>query len=1657
MSDQDQAPSHNYAYNPIVANWVQSTSLATQLHAHGAPDEPLHTEPPPDDYYRYPSNQPEHVYNPHADQMTSVQRPRQPSNGAVGTGRPPFRAGIAPSHPASRSTPQLPLGTNRPTVKNLAQKFNTPGTSPPTRARALRPSPPTRSTSDSLAITPTAPRPSVTREASYGPHKFTNLKTRERPQPGPASPASTRRNTNPDRKSIDDQASSATSNSNNRRRPSAAASRKDSYVSQASTTSTQGRRPFFGEVIGEYDAAMPGFGIPVLDTSHSSAPREAEPGTPTREREHDAASVAVTNDSHLSPRSIRSVRSPVDTSHFSPKSSSHSIQSPPIRHRRSPSDSHFQQQPRESPDIRAPRSRSRASRIPVSTRRLSTTSDSSSSNRSYKASSARPPGSYKRAPSQQRSPSGRQELPSIQSKLPATTLPSTSYRDYRERGKSGSKAANASGSLAAVITDTTKDGPPSPRLRNSRDRQLLSRPSSPKLGPSHPDAPVNAQDPKSPGELLSPKRFDPNAAKLFYQVVESNAPESPSREPTPIAIDVMQSAESSHVDGGAELNHHREPLTLRTKDLASPQASAPASATTDFEESPILGMPGGFVTTPPQHDTPRIGTTEENQTTPGRRPSRDVSEEAASRSQKEASGGELPLLQPVAFQPVKSAEKASQVPPSPFAEGLRTLDSEDGGSYFPQSELGSIIGFRESIPIMLGSEAPSPGILQQLETVHERASPRMSMDSHSYRPDPLNISRRQSYGEEDESPVVPRISKRENRQTLGPDDSASNVAMFNPAVWRDELPSMPEMLDKRGGLTFDSEAYSVINKVLNIYSKTPKITPEVAHESRQKIQQVSPLLAQHADWGSKESTEAYLARLLTDANGAEQPRAEERGNQSDQEPPSKDNINAPRPVPTYHELELDPIEPYSGGTAIILPSESRRYSRGSHSSVATTIHDDGGRADNSSGGRARDRSPEGLRLNAATYVPPPPPPKDAAFSPRSRQVSQASQEQAQAGFGPLLPEIRTSEGLGIGLHGGQQQQQQPRQPRQQQHPKRPPIPTCQPPPSPGPTAQAPVGAAPYTPSVYTQQPPSSVFPAAPLPTQPARGGKNNKMCLTPGAPHPNNHGYAVHVEGTGTDSGVARENYRPDPQRLAPPRSARNSKAGSSNDSFTLAGSDRGSFKSEGTGSSDASGINTPMDMSPGMDGACSSKASQASRSPDMARTPELSHHPAAFPDETPEAIERRLRRRFRVLEELHCTEGAYMSDLMVISQIWMATASEAFTPQEQNAIFGSIPDLEVLATQLHTDLKAAVDPIRTDIKEGEKEVTSAELEEAVRVIHAPLPAGEDGSYDTEEGERSDGETGKDADKEEKGLMPNSAQGSTPKEKGTTPREKGTTPGSKGAKGSTPNHAGEYSPNDNPEIFDNCTLDNDDKTSVGYVIRTYLSTIEEIYTKYLLNHDKVNKIIASRSKHQDPAFAGWQLACHEHSKDITDAWDLDSLLVKPVQRLMKYPLLLQSLQDVTPPTHDDYEDIVGARKGIVDINVRINDKKKRLETLRQATKEGKKGKKKGFPGIDIVRALGGKDKLKLVALNEQFVDPVYDEHSQKFGGHFFQIQILINDFEKYREELTSCFVHLNIVALHIVALLEDQQSSHPEVESQWRHHAMALLELRNVLLEDHVS
>lgn len=73
------------------------------------------------------------------------------------------------------------------------------------------------------------------------------------------------------------------------------------------------------------------------------------------------------------------------------------------------------------------------------------------------------------------------------------------------------------------------------------------------------------------------------------------------------------------------------------------------------------------------------------------------------------------------------------------------------------------------------------------------------------------------------------------------------------------------------------------------------------------------------------------------------------------------------------------------------------------------------------------------------------------------------------------------------------------------------------------------------------------------------------------------------------------------------------------------------------------------------------------------------------------------------------------------------------------------------------------------------------------------------------------------------------------------------------------------------------------------------------------------------------------MVCVHSNRGKPNLLDMGSLLIKPVQRIMKYPLLLGELWHATPEDHPDYHPLQEAFTTAKIINVNINEFKRRKD------------------------------------------------------------------------------------------------------------------------------
>ncbi|CDS01572.1 hypothetical protein [Sporisorium scitamineum] len=121
---------------------------------------------------------------------------------------------------------------------------------------------------------------------------------------------------------------------------------------------------------------------------------------------------------------------------------------------------------------------------------------------------------------------------------------------------------------------------------------------------------------------------------------------------------------------------------------------------------------------------------------------------------------------------------------------------------------------------------------------------------------------------------------------------------------------------------------------------------------------------------------------------------------------------------------------------------------------------------------------------------------------------------------------------------------------------------------------------------------------------------------------------------------------------------------------------------------------------------------------------------------------------------------------------------------------------------------------------------------------------------------------------------------------------------------------------------------------VGQAFLKLMPRIEQVYSAYCSRHE------ASMARLQEllttqPRVSAFLSECTQAARAYTNAWDLSSLLIKPVQRVLKYPLLLSQILASTSSKHPDMESLSAASVEIQKVADNINEVKKRKDLVEQ--------------------------------------------------------------------------------------------------------------------------
>ncbi|KAG5520073.1 hypothetical protein PMAC_001149 [Pneumocystis sp. 'macacae'] len=204
-------------------------------------------------------------------------------------------------------------------------------------------------------------------------------------------------------------------------------------------------------------------------------------------------------------------------------------------------------------------------------------------------------------------------------------------------------------------------------------------------------------------------------------------------------------------------------------------------------------------------------------------------------------------------------------------------------------------------------------------------------------------------------------------------------------------------------------------------------------------------------------------------------------------------------------------------------------------------------------------------------------------------------------------------------------------------------------------------------------------------------------------------------------------------------------------------------------------------------------------------------------------------------------------------------------------------------------------------------------------------------------------------------------------------------------------------------------------TWIGKAFSEMIPQIEKIYSVYCINHSASSEKL--RKLEQDTSIQKWLLDCKEISKEHTNAWDLASLLIKPVQRILKYPLLLIQILDATSENHPDIILLNHANKEITLVIDRINEIKRYKDTLKQT-----------------------------VGLTEAYRDIFYETLFQNFQQQQIQILTFKKRIKNWLRELENYHSQQNNLVFSYNLCIACEKSSYDEAHTRWKKYKIIINE-----------
>eukprot|EP00062_Callorhinchus_milii_P019833 gi/632974849/ref/XP_007903904.1/ PREDICTED: dynamin-binding protein [Callorhinchus milii] len=202
--------------------------------------------------------------------------------------------------------------------------------------------------------------------------------------------------------------------------------------------------------------------------------------------------------------------------------------------------------------------------------------------------------------------------------------------------------------------------------------------------------------------------------------------------------------------------------------------------------------------------------------------------------------------------------------------------------------------------------------------------------------------------------------------------------------------------------------------------------------------------------------------------------------------------------------------------------------------------------------------------------------------------------------------------------------------------------------------------------------------------------------------------------------------------------------------------------------------------------------------------------------------------------------------------------------------------------------------------------------------------------------------------------------------------------------------------------------------TIGPVFLRYRDELEEVYNVYCQNHEEAIALLEVYER--EPEIQAQLSSCLQELRTIYRQWgktnyiNLGSFLIKPVQRVMRYPLLITELLGSTPASHSDHQPLALALSSLRELNVHINECKRRKDLVLKYRKGDEDSLMDKISKLSIHSIIKKSNRVSshlkhLTGLTPQIKDEAFDEAEKQFGGLERLIKSFVRDVSLYLQHM----------------------------------------------------